>query len=91
MDKIKYKFKRGLTISQIATLLNQAIESNSQCYEEIQAYGAPSECYNLVEKGFKKRLRQLSRHIGMSISCAVNIIAKRTSKKYAFKHFSSLI
>lgn len=58
---------------------------------DMAVYGAPSECYAMAWRSFDKRADHICREAGVTRDEVYAEIAKRTSEKWAFFHFSWLV
>lgn len=50
------------SLGKALSVLMQYEKQHQEAYEDLRAFHAPSECFRDVNKGFKRRFRQVRRH-----------------------------
>ena len=60
-------------------------------HEDVDVWDAPSECHDLVNKAFNEKMKRFETEIGITEDSIMKLFAHRTSERFAYFGFDSLI
>jgi hypothetical protein len=79
-----FTYRASATFSRLCSKLHQLAEAEAYGYEDIRAYGAPSECGRAVRQGTEYRALQALDDYGYTVESFVFELHERISPKAAY-------
>jgi hypothetical protein len=75
----------GYTLGEVAGAVLKAHRDNAEEHEDVDRFGAPSECHALVNNGFERKLRTIVWGYGLTTTEYNGLLRQRCDGKQIFQ------